>query len=255
LFNGSLAETNMMVMNVDGAANYILRDNEFLNSFRFGLFLKANDVYVMGNTFKGGLEAAIFAINEPSWPEGFIPERVRIQDNIFDDNARGAMTRNRYYLAKDPATIMIGTFRNSTGSTSNDLFVNGLNQQHHFAILDNVFNDWRGMAISVRNSRDVTISGNMFNASVNDSTVRTTLDSMSSTPGGGTVSPGPPLFDTSDTTGKYVAIYLHDLNGVLIKNNVFNHRDSIVGNQDDEDFDVTWLDSAIDHLLLDDIWL
>jgi hypothetical protein len=165
------------------------------------------------------------------------------------------MTRNRYYLAKDPATIMIGTFRNATGSTSADAFVNGLNQQHHFAILDNVFNDWRGMAISVRNSRDVTISGNVFNLSVNDTTLRSTLDSISSTPGGGTVSPGPALFDMSDNTGKYAAIHLHDLNGVYIKNNVFNHRDAIVGNEDDEDFDVVWLDTAIDHLLRDDLWL
>jgi hypothetical protein len=255
IFNGSLAETNMMVMNVDAVANYIIRDNEFINSFRFGLFLKANDVYVMGNTFRGGLEAAIFAVNEPSWPEGFVPERVRIQGNTFEDNARGAMTRHRYYLAKDPATIMIGTFRNATGSTSSDAFVNGLNQQNHFKILDNVFNDWRGMAISVRNARDVTITGNIFNSSVNDLPLRTTLDSTSSTPGGGTVSPGPALFDTSDSTGKYAAIYLHDLNGVFIKNNIFEHRDLVVGNEDDEDFDVIWLDAAIDHLLLDDIWV
>jgi hypothetical protein len=255
IFNGAQGKTNMMVMNVDAVANYIIRDSEFLNSYRYGMFIKANDVYVMGNSFKGGLEAAIFAINEPSWPEGFTPERVRIQGNVFEDNARGAMSRNRYFLARDPATIMIGTFRNSTGSTTANQFANGLNQQHHFQILDNVFNDWRGMAISVRNSRDVTISGNIFNQSFNDLPMRTTLDAISSTPGGGTVSPGPALFDTSDTTGKYAAIYLHDLNGVFVKNNVFAHRDAIVGNEDDEDFDIIWLDAAIDHLLLDDVWV
>lgn len=255
IFNGSLGKTNMMVMNVDAAANYIIRDNEFLNSYRFGMAIKANDVYVMGNTFKGGLEAAIYAVNEPSWPEGFLAERLRIQDNVFEDNARGAMSRNRYFLARDPATVMIGTYRNSTGSTSANQFAIGLNQQHHFMILDNVFNDWRGMAISVRNSRDVAISGNVFNQGFNDIPMRNVLDSTSSTPGGGAVSPGPPLFDADDNTGKYAAIYLHDLNGVYIKNNVFNHRDAIVGNEDDEDFDVIWLDTAIDHLLIDDEWL
>lgn len=255
IFNGAQGKTNMMVLNVDAVANYIIRDNEFLNSYRYGMFIKANDVYVMGNTFKGGLEAAIFAINEPSWPEGFLAERLRIQDNIFEDNARGAMSRNRYFLARDPATIMIGTYRNSTGSTNANQFASGLNQQHHFMILDNVFNDWRGMAISVRNSRDVTIAGNVFNQSFNDIPMRNVLDSTSSTPGGGTVSPGPPLFDTDDNTGKYAAIYLHDLNGVYIKDNVFNHRDNIVGNADDEDYDIIWLDTAIDHLLIDDEWL
>jgi hypothetical protein len=252
---GGSPETNLMVMNVDLAANYIIRDSEFLNSFRYGMFLKANDVYIMGNTFQGGLEAAIFAVNEPSWPEGFLPERVRIQDNLFEDNARGAMSRYRYYLAKDPGTIVIGTFRNATGGTSGDLYANGRNQQHHFAILDNVFNDWRGMAISVRNARDVLIAGNVFNRSVSDAALRTTLDSTSATPGGGTVSPGPSLFDTSDTSGKYAAIYLHDLSGVVLDDNDFDHRDDIVGNEDDEDFDAIWLEADIAHLLLDDDWL
>lgn len=245
------AKTNMFVMNVEAAANYLIRDSQFLNSFRFSLFIKANDVFVLGNQFTGGLEQAIMAVNEPSWPEGFVAERLWIQGNVFADNARGAMSRNRYFLSRDPATILVGVYLNPTGSTASNDFAVGLRSISHVTILDNVFEDWRGMAVSVRNARDVLIRGNTFAASYNDLPMRSSLDATSTTPGGRVVPPGPPLYDSSDNSGKYAAVYLHDDDGVRVDDNVFDLWDDTIGNEDDEDLSIAWLASGLKHLMID----
>jgi hypothetical protein len=255
LYNPSLAERNMFLINVDSVSNYFVRDSQFLNSFRFGMIIKGNDFYLMGNEYRGNLEAAIQAINEPSWPEAFIAERLHIQGNTFADNARGAMARNRYYLSRDPADIVIGTYYNTTGSTTGNFFVSDRAQHHQIKILDNIFEQWRGMAVSVRNSRDVTISGNTFRGSFDDVTMRTNLDSTTTLPGGSPIPVGPSLNDNDDTTGHYAAIYLYDLEGATVRDNHFEHKDAVFGNNDDEDFDVRWDPISLKHFLLDDVWM
>lgn len=254
LYNPSLAERNMFLINVDSVSNYFVRDSQFLNSFRFGMIVKGSDFYLLGNEYRGNLEAAIQAVNEPSWPEAFIAERLHIQGNTFADNARGAMARNRYFLSRDPADIVVGTYYNTTGSTAGNFFVSDRPQHHQIKILDNVFEQWRGMAVSVRNSRDVTISGNIFRTSVNDIALRTNLDSTTTLPGGSPIPVGPSLIDDDDTTGRYAAIYLYDVDGLTVKGNIFDHKDTVFGNIDDEDYDVRWDPLSIRHFLLEDIW-
>lgn len=250
LYNPTLTERNMFLINVDSVSNYFVRDSQFINSMRFGMIVKGNDFYLLGNEYRGNLEAAIQAINEPSWPEAFIAERLHIQGNAFADNARGAMARNRYYLSRDPADIVVGTYHNTTGSTSGNLFVADRAQHHQISILDNVFEEWRGMAISVRNSRSVTIARNVFHASVNDTALRANLDSTTTLPGGSTIPVGPSLFDNDDTSGRYAAIYLYDVDGLTVEGNVFDHRDAVFGNLDDEDYDLRWDSLSVKHFLL-----
>lgn len=219
--NNAANDTKMVLYNVELAANYMIRDNEYLNSFRFGLLLRAKNVMVLGNTFKGNLEHAIMSVNEPGWPEGYITEGLLVQGNSFDDNARGIMSQQRFFLGDDPADVVVGVFK-----TGND-FATDIAPISNVKILDNVFDNWRGMAISVRNSRDVTIENNTFNLSTDDTPMREKLDQD-------------PLLEDTDTTGRYAAIYLIDNNGVRIKANTYDHRNSINADADDEDIDVVY---------------
>src|SRR5699024_11207227 len=77
----------------------------------------------------------------------------------------------------------------------------------HMKFVGNVFHDWRGFGISVRNSRNVQIADNLFLPPVNDDVMRHTL------------AEDPTL--NANGRGVYSAIFLDSVGGVRISGNRF----------------------------------
>ena len=78
----------------------------------------------------------------------------------------------------------------------------------HMKIVGNVFHDWRGMGISVRNSRNVLIADNLFLPPVEDTVLRNTLAQDPSLARGG--------------RGCYAAIHLDSVYGARVSGNRFH---------------------------------
>jgi parallel beta-helix repeat protein len=77
--------------NVDASSSgFVIRNNIWRNSRRFGLFIKASNGLIEGNTFSGLFREALFIENEPSWPEGLWSHNLMIRSNVVNEcNATG----------------------------------------------------------------------------------------------------------------------------------------------------------------------
>lgn len=165
---------NLTVYDESKVGGFFVRDSEFLNSMRFGLFVKARDTVVFNTVFEGLAGPAVFAANEPDYPEGPLPSRLWLQGNTFRANAFDYATRHLAFLCVDPAQVSVCTRRvRSKGNPGTS--VAGGYENSHLRIEDNVFAQWRGMGLAVRNARNVHIRNNVFEPPVEDATVRTAL--------------------------------------------------------------------------------
>lgn len=165
---------NLTVYDESKVGGFFVRDSEFLNSLRFGLFVKARDTVVFNTVFEGLAGSAVFAANEPDYPEGPLPSRLWLQGNTFRANAFDYDTRHLAFLCVDPAQVSICTRR----VRSKDIpgtSVTGTFENSHLRIEENVFAQWRGMGLAIRNARNVHIRNNVFEPPVEDATVRATL--------------------------------------------------------------------------------
>lgn len=195
--------SNITVYNDSSVNGFFVRDSTLANSMRFGLFLKAHNTVVFHTLFEGLSGPAIFAANEPRYPEGPVPTHIWLQDNTFRQNANSYDCRNRAHLTIDPAQISIHTGVTAEGFGVGEARTESL-ENNHLRIIGNRFEDWRGMGIAIRNARNVEISGNTFGQPVEDGVMRETMQKD-------------PLLK-----GRFSAIFLESVSGVYLGENTYD---------------------------------
>ncbi|HEX2862472.1 MAG TPA: right-handed parallel beta-helix repeat-containing protein, partial [Lacunisphaera sp.] len=201
-----------MVYNTRVAGRFFLRDTRFMDSMRFGVYIKARGGVIFGSQFEGLSGPSVFATNEPEWPEGPPATHLWVQGCVFSQNNYGFMPRNRDFMVVDPADISVYTrhFRDPAVPDDHRAYItHGQYANSHVKLLGNVFRDWRGMGISVRNAKNVRIEGNRFLAPVHDDVMR------------GTLASDPAL--QANGRGGYAAIHLDSVGGVRVADNRFHH--------------------------------
>ncbi|NJL31792.1 MAG: hypothetical protein HC898_09265 [Phycisphaerales bacterium] len=199
-----------MIYSKTSVGRFYVRDSRFMDSLRFGIYIKAEGGVIFNTHFEGLASTPIFAANEPEWPEGPPPSYLWLQGNTFAQSNYDYQTRNRSFLVVDPAAISIYTRRFRDPQAPGDFrgyLTRGQYACSHMKILGNRFEDWRGMAVSVRNARNVRIADNLFLAPADDQVMRNTMA-------------GDPLVPHGQT-GAYTAIYLDSVNGVQLYRNRF----------------------------------
>lgn len=197
-----------MVYNTRVAARFFLRDSRVMDSMRFGIYIKARGGVVFNSQFEGLSAPSIFATNEPEWPEGPPATHLWVQGCTFSQNNYGYMSRHRAFMVVDPADISVYT-RRLRGPTEPASYTAHLTRGQyanaHVKLVGNVFHDWRGMGIAVRNSRNVLIRDNLFLPPVDDAVMRQTL------------AKDPSL--GRDGRGSFAAIFLASVDGVRVAGN------------------------------------
>ena len=155
------------VYNNSLSSGFFIQGSEFKNSRRFGTYLMANRGQIVDSVFSGLSDQAIAGHNESSWPLGLFASDILIQGNRFAGNGFSAPYQT------DPqytGTISFNMDR-YTPNSANNLVDRNETPFSNIFILDNVITDWRKAAISVRNSKNVTISGNEISSSLRHSAV------------------------------------------------------------------------------------
>ncbi len=199
-----------MVYNTRLAARFVVRDSSFMDSLRFGAFIKAREGVIFNTRFEGLADAAIYAANEPEWPEGPPPSYLWLQGNSFSHNNRSYASRYRKHVAVDPANISIYTRRLKNPDEADTFRASLAHGQHansNMKIIGNVFHDWMGMGIAVRNCRNLEISDNLFLPPAEDAALRSVL--------------GQDAAMTRDGRGRYAGVFLDDVVGARITGNHF----------------------------------
>lgn len=167
-----------MVYNNALAARFFIRDSRFMDSMRFGAFIKARGGVIFNTHFEGLPASAIYAANEPEYPEGPPPSYLWLQGNTFSQNNFGYNSRSRTHLQADPADVSIFTRRLRDTSAAQPFLgstVRGEYSTSHMKVIGNVFHDWRGMGIAARNVRNLHVIGNLFLSPLEDAGLRKTL--------------------------------------------------------------------------------
>ncbi len=200
-----------MVYSNTSVGRFYIRDSSFQDSMRFGVYIKAEQGVIFNSRFEGLAATAIFAVNEPGWPEGPPASYLWLQGNAFSHNGFDFQSKNRDFLTADPAQISVYTRKLRPTEPSQDTFeqylASGQYANSHMKFIGNTFQDWRGMGIAVRNSRNVLIADNVFMPPIDDAQVRSTLGRD-------------PLL-AEDGRGYYTAILLKDVIGARLSGNRF----------------------------------
>lgn len=61
--------------------NFVIKNNVFRNSRRYGMLIQAKNGIIEGNILENLSTGAITLQNSASWPEGFVPRNIVIENN------------------------------------------------------------------------------------------------------------------------------------------------------------------------------
>jgi hypothetical protein len=146
-----LEKSNTTVYNLDRVSNhFVVRDNTFRNSRRYGTWIKAHHGLIENNLYEGLSSSPITLHNEPGWPEGLNVERILIRNNVLKasgfeygylSNHSGAIEAFLHKLPSDESP-WIG--------------------HREVRIEGNTITDWEGVAIKVHNAADVIVKDNQI---------------------------------------------------------------------------------------------
>ena len=143
------------VYNKDLAAGFLIQGSEFTNSRRFGTFLMAQRGQIYDSLYEGLSNQAIAGHNDTNWPLGLFASDMVIQNNVFRNNGFSLQYQ------QDPQYAGVVSF-NMDRLTADALVDRDETPYSNIYILDNVFEEWRKTAISVRNASGVEIRDNVF---------------------------------------------------------------------------------------------
>lgn len=86
--------------------NFVIKNNTFRNSRRYGMLIQAKYGVIEGNTFENLSTGAITLQNSASWPEGFVPQNIVIENNKIRNSG---FDRSYWAEDKEVAPILIRT--------------------------------------------------------------------------------------------------------------------------------------------------
>jgi hypothetical protein len=152
------SKTNTTVYNLSRAGGgFVIRNNLFADSRRYGIFLKAGSGLVVGNGFNCLSGPAIAAHNAPEWPEGLNCFGV----SIISNNIIGC-SFSSYLLWQNQGSIEL-YLRGYTGSS---IFESSWRGHKGILIRGNTIKNWNRRAISGRCAQDLLIEGNVITNTV-----------------------------------------------------------------------------------------
>lgn len=82
---GETADCDMFFNDYCSNESFVIRNNIFRNSRRYGVLIQATHGKIENNEFRGLSSSGIVLQNNASWPEGFVPYNVRISGNLIRD--------------------------------------------------------------------------------------------------------------------------------------------------------------------------
>jgi hypothetical protein len=132
------------------SAFFVIRSNQFTNSRRYGLFLKAHHGLVEDNLFTGLASDALHVANEPEWPEGPHPHNLIIRRNEIRDCAFSAPNRNQSWRG----AITIASRRFDAASTNATAAVRDI------LVAGNAIAAWQSVTVVVRDAINVVVTNN-----------------------------------------------------------------------------------------------
>ena len=155
---------NIMLVNEDANAGYLVQDSVLKDSRRHGNYIMASGVHLIDNVYSGLPDQAIAGRTEPGWPFWQRASDVLIQGNEFVNNGFSTDYQNKEYFAGVVAFNMSKFGVIGGAGPENVLVSERWTPYRNLEIRDNVFYEWRKSAIAVRNARNVNIVGNTFHA-------------------------------------------------------------------------------------------
>lgn len=132
------------------SSHFVIRNNVFRNSRRYGNYIKTHDGIIEGNVFEGLGSTAIIMANEPDWPEGFVAENVVIRNNVIRDCG---MDGNTPWRRGGGIWIETHTLKAKTAAWRG---------MRNIVIASNAFIRPLSMAINIRSAAAVTIQSNII---------------------------------------------------------------------------------------------
>ena len=82
---GETADCDMFFNDYCSNESFVIRNNIFRNSRRYGLLIQATHGKIENNEFSGLSSSGIVMQNNAGWPEGFVPYQVAVSGNLIHD--------------------------------------------------------------------------------------------------------------------------------------------------------------------------
>ncbi len=140
----------LQVFNLNITRNFVIKDNVYRNSRRYGIYWKGSYGVISGNTFEGLSNEAISIHNESRAPNGPTCRNLYIVSNKIKDCGFESGYRNKY----SAASISVHSDSTSYGTTDSE------SSHRNILIKDNYIEGWNGRAIYARNVENLILSGN-----------------------------------------------------------------------------------------------
>jgi hypothetical protein len=139
------------VYNRNLCSGFVIRNNRFANSRRYGNLIRGSDGLIEGNRYEGLSDSPVSVKNEPSWPEGFFSRNLLIRNNRMT----GCGFEYSYLTRPGAANIQV------SAHALNQWVLNSTVQEN-IRIENNRFENWCRAGVSLSNTRNAVVSGNEF---------------------------------------------------------------------------------------------
>ena len=97
---------DMFFNNSKSNDNFVIKNNIFRNSRRYGMLIQAKNGVIEGNVLENLSTGGIILQNSASWPEGFVPRNIIIEKNTIRN---AGFDRSYWVEGKEIAPIVIRT--------------------------------------------------------------------------------------------------------------------------------------------------
>ena len=140
----------LQIFNLNITRDFVIKNNAFRNSRRYGIYWKGSNGIISGNSFEGLSNEAISVHNESRAPNGPTCRNLYIVGNKIKDCGFESGYNGKF----SAASISVHSDSTSYGMTNSD------SSHRDVLIKDNYVEGWNGRAIYARNVQNLTLSGN-----------------------------------------------------------------------------------------------
>jgi len=145
-------KTPIQVFNLNMTKDFVIKNNVFRNSRRYGIYWKGSNGVIEGNDFEGLSNEAISIHNEARAPNGPTCRNVYIINNKLRHNG----FENGFGKKYSSASISIHSDSVSTGRTK------ATDSHRNILLRGNVIEDWNGRALYAANVDNLVIEKNVI---------------------------------------------------------------------------------------------